>query len=161
MRLLYIAVVATTLVALAYGATKTKCEIVKALRNQGVPYSELRDCKYTSFIKINSTKTKHSLVFIADGFVHLCVLSRSYCPCDDVSLAALSLWSYLRPKKKIPVFLLTRPTLAQTPDSAVFIATGKNKNYNALPYQIFHPTLIIFHFASFCYQKVCLVIFRS
>ena len=67
----------------------------------------------------------------------------------------------IRPKKKIPVFLLTRPTLAQAPDSAVFIATGKNKNYNALPYQIFHPTLIIFRFASFCYQKVCLSIFRS
>ena len=37
--------------------------------------------------------------------------------------------------KKIPVFLLTRPTLAQTPDSAVFIATGK-KIKITMPYPI-------------------------
>ena len=63
MRLLYIAVVATTLVALAYGATRTKCEIVKALRDQGVPNSELRDCKYTSFIRIISTKHSTHLFY--------------------------------------------------------------------------------------------------
>ena len=45
MHLLYIAVVATTLVALSYGATKTKCEVVKALRAQGVQNGDLRDCK--------------------------------------------------------------------------------------------------------------------
>ena len=56
--------------------------------------------------------------------------------------------------------------LGQTKNTCVFAnptdpISEKNKTYNVLPYQIFHPTLIIFRFASFCYQKVCLVIFSS
>lgn len=31
-------------------ATKTKCEVVRALRNEGVPDTDLRDCKYIIFI---------------------------------------------------------------------------------------------------------------
>ena len=65
-------------------------------------------------------------------------------------------WYTIRPNQKIPVFLLT---LAQTPDPAFFIAIGKK--YSALAYQIFHPILIIFRFAFFCYQKICRVIYNS
>ena len=43
MHLLYIAAVATTLVAQVYGGTKTKCQVVAALRAEGVPDSDLRD----------------------------------------------------------------------------------------------------------------------
>ncbi|CAC5390100.1 LYZ [Mytilus coruscus] len=34
---------AFALVGYSYGATKTKCQVVQALRNQGVPDSDLRD----------------------------------------------------------------------------------------------------------------------
>ena len=45
---------------------------------------------------------------------------------NNLCTNALYLSTQQRDKaKKIPVFLLTRPTLAQTPDSAVFIATRK------------------------------------
>ena len=47
MHLLYIAVVTTTLMALVHGGYKTKCEVVAALRAEGVPDSDLRDCTYS------------------------------------------------------------------------------------------------------------------
>jgi len=38
--------VAMVMVSPTFGATKTRCEVVKALRAQGVPDRDLRDCKY-------------------------------------------------------------------------------------------------------------------
>lgn len=44
-------------------ATKTKCQVVSALRAQGVPDGDLRDCKYLSVLPLQTD----SLFFRGEG----------------------------------------------------------------------------------------------
>lgn len=42
---IFAALILLALVELAHAGTKSKCDVVRALRNENVPDSEMRDCK--------------------------------------------------------------------------------------------------------------------
>lgn len=44
------AVVLLAFGGIAYAGTKTKCQVVNALRDEGVPDSQIRDCKLAKII---------------------------------------------------------------------------------------------------------------
>lgn len=51
MKHLFTLIVVIALLNRSYAATKTKCDVVRALRAQGVPDSLLRDCKYNELLE--------------------------------------------------------------------------------------------------------------
>jgi len=49
MKMLGVFLVAMVMVGPTFGATKTRCQVVQALRAQGVPDGDLRDCTYNCY----------------------------------------------------------------------------------------------------------------
>jgi len=49
MKMLGVFLVAMVMVSPTFGATKTRCQVVQALRAQGVPDGDLRDCTYNFY----------------------------------------------------------------------------------------------------------------
>lgn len=47
------------IVEICHAATKTKCEVVKALRDEGAPDSDLRNCEYPCNIFFKSVLLAH------------------------------------------------------------------------------------------------------